>query len=99
MSKEHQDRSQPAPDLLPIAATVPADLAAIKLLLTARETAQALGVSLRTLRSWDSSGRIPQPRRISRSTKWSVSELRDWTNAGCPRREEWEAVQSANGKK
>lgn len=60
------------------------------LLLTAREAAAMCGKSLRTWRSWDSAGLIPQPVRIRRCTLWRAEELRAWVAAGCPRREEWE---------
>lgn len=63
------------------------------LLLTARQSASACGKSLRTWRTWDSAGWIPKPVRIGRSTLWRANELRDWVQAGCPRRAEWEARQ------
>lgn len=61
------------------------------LLLTAKQAAALCGKSLRTWRTWDSAGWIPQPVRIGRSTLWRADELRAWVDAGCPRREEWEA--------
>ncbi len=61
------------------------------LLLTAKQAAAICGKSLRTWRTWDSAGRIPQPVRIGRSTLWRAGELREWVAAGCPRRAEWEA--------
>lgn len=63
------------------------------LLLTAKQAAAICGKSLRTWRTWDSAGWIPQPVRIGRSTLWRADELRDWVAAGCPRRDEWEARQ------
>ena len=63
------------------------------LMISAREAAVMCGKSLRTWRTWDSAGLIPQPVRIGRSTLWRLDELRDWVGAGCPRREEWEARQ------
>lgn len=63
------------------------------LLLTAKQSAAICGKSLRTWRSWDAAGWIPRPIRIGRSTLWRADELRDWVNAGCPRRAEWEARQ------
>lgn len=62
-----------------------------KLLVTAKEAAKLCGKSLRTWRTWDSAGWIPQPIRIGRSTLWRLDELREWVEAGCPRRGEWEA--------
>jgi len=61
------------------------------LLLTAKQSAAICGKSLRTWRTWDSAGWIPQPVRIGRSTLWRANELREWVVAGCPRRKEWEA--------
>ena len=69
------------------------DMADSVLLLTARQAAAMCGKSLRTWRTWDSAGWIPQPVRIGRSTLWRADELREWVVAGCPRREEWEARQ------
>lgn len=63
------------------------------MLLTAAQTAQALGVSVRTLRAWDSAGRIPAPVRIGRSTRWDAADLREWVAAGCPGRREWLALR------
>lgn len=68
-----------------------ADAGLAPLLLTAKQSAAICGKSLRTWRTWDSAGWIPQPVRIGRSTLWRADELRDWVAAGCPRREEWEA--------
>ena len=62
-----------------------------RLLVAAKDAAEMCGKSLRTWRSWDAGGLVPQPVRISRSTLWSVDELREWVAAGCPRREDWEA--------
>jgi predicted DNA-binding transcriptional regulator AlpA len=63
------------------------------LLLTAKQAASICGKSLRTWRTWDAAGWIPQPVRIGRSTLWRVDELRRWVDAGCPRRTEWEQRQ------
>jgi predicted DNA-binding transcriptional regulator AlpA len=63
------------------------------LLLTARKSAAICGKSLRTWRTWDSAGLIPQPIRIGRSTLWRADELREWVAARCPRRADWEARQ------
>jgi predicted DNA-binding transcriptional regulator AlpA len=61
------------------------------LLVSARQAAEMCSKSLRTWRAWDSAGLIPQPIRIGRSTLWRLDELRQWVEAGCPRRAEWEA--------
>ena len=64
------------------------------LLLTAPQAAAMVGKSTRTWRAWDAAGKIPQPIRIGRSTLWRVDELRAWVGAGCPRRKEWNLMQS-----
>jgi predicted DNA-binding transcriptional regulator AlpA len=69
----------------------PADQGLAPLLLTARQAATMCGKSLRTWRTWDSAGWIPRPVRIGRSTLWRAEELREWVDAGCPRRADWEA--------
>lgn len=61
------------------------------LLVSAKQAASMCSKSLRTWRTWDAAGWIPQPMRIGRSTLWRVDELREWVEAGCPRRAEWEA--------
>jgi predicted DNA-binding transcriptional regulator AlpA len=61
------------------------------LLVSAKKAAAMCGKSLRTWRTWDAAGWIPRPVRIGRSTLWRADELRDWVDAGCPRRAEWEA--------
>ncbi len=63
----------------------------VPLLVSARQAALMCGKSLRTWRSWDSAGMVPQPIRIGRSTLWRLEELRQWVKEGCPRRNEWEA--------
>ena len=65
------------------------------LLLTTSQAAALCGRSLRTFRTWDAAGRIPQPVRIGRSTLWRAEELRAWVAAGCPRRQEWEDLRDA----
>lgn len=64
------------------------------LLLTARKAATMCGKSIRTWRTWDAAGFIPQPVRIGRSTFWRVDELKEWIAAGCPNRSAWEVMRS-----
>jgi prophage regulatory protein len=64
-----------------------------QLLVSAKQAARMCSKSLRTWRAWDAAGWIPRPVRIGRSTLWRTEELRAWIEAGCPRREEWEARQ------
>ncbi len=62
-----------------------------QLLVTAKQAARMCGKSLRTWWTWDSAGSIPRAVRIRHSTLWRADELRAWAEAGCPRRDEWEA--------
>ena len=64
-----------------------------KLLVNAEQAAEMCSKSLRTWRTWDAGGLIPRPMRIGRSTLWRIDELRAWTAAGCPPRQEWEVRQ------
>lgn len=79
----------------PSDADPPADLAGPPpILVDARRVAALLGVGLRTLRTMDAAGRLPKPVRLSSGcVRWRLAELRDWTDAGCPDREAWEAIR------
>jgi hypothetical protein len=63
-------------------------------LLRARAAAAWADVGLRTWRTWDAGGLIPRPLRVGGCVLWSLSELRSWRDAGCPRRAEWEAQRN-----
>jgi excisionase family DNA binding protein len=54
------------------------------LLVRADEVARMMGVSERTLWRLLSAGKIPQPVRIGRSTRWRLAEIREWIAGGCP---------------
>lgn len=62
------------------------------LLVSARDAARLCGVSIRTWRAWDSSGKIPAATLNSTGLKrWLVSRLRRWCETGCkPRHRESE---------
>lgn len=64
-------------------------------LLTVREVATALKVSVRQVWKLNSSARLPAPVRLSRSVRWRQDELTAWINAGCPARDRWQAIQEA----
>ncbi len=59
------------------------------LLLTAEETAEFLGISVRHVYKLHSSGRIPLPVRLGRSVRWRREELIAWIDAGAPPRDRW----------
>ncbi|MHC5537064.1 helix-turn-helix transcriptional regulator [Singulisphaera rosea] len=55
-------------------------------LIPAEEVASMLGVSERTLWRLLSAGKIPEPLRIGRNTRWRWAEIREWIERGCPKR-------------
>ena len=60
------------------------------LLLTAEDLAAELQVSLRSVRRLDLEGKLPEPVHVGgRLLRWRAAEVRDWVNAGCPRRDRW----------
>jgi prophage regulatory protein len=53
-------------------------------LLTARELADMLQVSVRTVWRLRSSASIPAPVRIRGSVRWNRDEVQRWIDQGCP---------------
>ena len=53
-------------------------------LINAEELAQMLDVSERTLWRLLSGGKVPQPVRIGRNTRWRLTEVAEWIEKGCP---------------
>ncbi len=54
------------------------------ILITAEELARMMGVSERTLWRLLSGGKLPQPVRIGRNTRWRLAEVTEWIERGCP---------------
>ena len=54
------------------------------LLIGAEEVAEMLNVSERTLWRLLSAGKLPQPVRIGRNTRWRAAEVREWVERECP---------------
>lgn len=82
------------PDILPLRLMDDADPSA-PLTVDARRLSVMLGIGLRTLRTWDAAGRLPEPVRIARSVLWRLDEVRAWLDAGAPDRQTWSAMRSA----
>lgn len=59
-------------------------------LLTARDLAKRLRVSIRQVYRLDKSGSVPRPLRIGGCTRWREDEIFEWLKAGAPVRSEWE---------
>lgn len=53
-------------------------------LITPRQFAGLLKVSLRTLWRLVSTGKAPEPIKLHGSTRWVLSEVMKWIRAGCP---------------
>ena len=53
-------------------------------LITPRQFAGLLKVSLRTLWRLVSTGMAPEPIKLHGSTRWVLSEVMKWIRAGCP---------------
>jgi predicted DNA-binding transcriptional regulator AlpA len=70
-----------------------------KMALSAASLARRLECSVRTLRRWDSSGRLPSPVRIGgRCVRWPVPEIEAWLAAGAPDRKTWGMMKNSMGK-
>jgi excisionase family DNA binding protein len=54
------------------------------LLISAKEVAGMMGISERTLWRLLSAGKVPQPIRIGRNTRWRRTEVAAWLEHGCP---------------
>jgi predicted DNA-binding transcriptional regulator AlpA len=61
------------------------------LLVDTLAVAGMLSVSRRHVEDMNREGLMPAAIRIGRAVRWSVLELRDWCNAGCPNRSIWES--------
>ena len=71
----------------------------LPLLLKPGEAAQLLGISRSVFYRLHSSGRLPLPVRLGRSTRWRSRELTAWVDAGCPARTKWEAIRLTESSK
>jgi predicted DNA-binding transcriptional regulator AlpA len=53
-------------------------------LINAEELARIMDISERTLWRLLSGGKVPQPVRIGRNTRWRLAEVEEWIASGCP---------------
>ena len=56
----------------------------VPVLINAEELARMMDVSERTLWRLLSGGKVPQPVRIGRNTRWRLAEVMEWIERGCP---------------
>lgn len=65
--------------------------------------AELLGLSVRTIRRLDASGKLPQPVKIGGAVRWRREEINAWLAADCPDRQQWESMRAqetrTNGRK
>jgi predicted DNA-binding transcriptional regulator AlpA len=64
----------------------------VPLVADAKRLARLLCCGIRTIRSWDAAGKLPEPIRIGGRVVWRTSEIRAWLRAGAPDRSTWKAI-------
>lgn len=71
-----------------------------KLMLDTPDMAEFLGVSQKTMTHLASTDRVPGQIRLGlgRCLRWSVLELLEWVEAGCPRRMKWIELRGTSGR-
>ena len=77
----------------------PHEVGSTKLLISARELAELLSVSLVTVRRMDSASKLPRPVRLGGSVRWRRDEIEAWVLSGCVGRCEWESVWQSGTRK
>lgn len=69
------------------------------LLLDGKSVAACLSIGLSMLYTMDRSGELgPEGLRLRGRRLWPRRELEQWVDAGCPRREQWTAIKTAEKK-
>lgn len=68
-----------------------------KLLCSTNDAAAMLGVGKSKFYQMHSTGTLgPMPILLDTKKMWSVDELRQWVQAGCPIREKWQQIRGNN---
>ena len=70
------------------------------LFLDVPQMAEFLGLPAKIVYRLSGTDRLPMPRcfRLGKCLRWSVLELADWVEAGCPRRRRWMELQRQIGR-
>lgn len=68
--------------------------AAEPLLIDINEVARLTGFSRGKLYSMQSTGAMPAPLKVGRSTRWRRADIEAWVDLGCPKRDEFERRQN-----
>lgn len=71
-----------------------------RLMLDSSDMSEFLGISQKAITQLASTDRIPGPCRLGLGTcmRWSVLELLEWIEAGCPRRHDWIKLRGRSGR-
>ena len=70
-----------------------------RVVLTAAEAAEILGISVRHFQSCLATGRLgPQPIALGRAKRWRKDELLSWVAAGAPPRDKWNAANASTAR-
>lgn len=67
----------------------------LPLLVSIKQAAKSLGFSERFLWGLHAAEGMPEPLRLSRSVRWRREDLRQWYEAGCPKRAEFVRLKKA----
>ncbi len=67
-------------------------------LLSTKELARFLSVSVRTIHRLRSAGKLPRPLRIGESVRWRRDEIMVWLAEGAPHLDKWENQRGPNWK-
>ena len=86
-----------AADTLPVSGPRRRKRALSPLVADAKRLAKLLCCGLRSVRTWDSAGKLPRPIKLGVRVVWVIAEVKSWLAAGAPPREEWEAFKRAQG--
>ncbi|MBN9523298.1 helix-turn-helix domain-containing protein [bacterium] len=81
--------------LTPAVATLTVADPSVPLVADAKGLAKLLGLGVRTIRSHDAAGKLPQPLKLGGRVVWRLDELRAWLDAGAPDRATWAALRAA----
>jgi excisionase family DNA binding protein len=66
-----------------------------KSMLTPKQFAKRLSISVSQFWKMLSAGKIPAPVRLGeRILRWSSEEVSKWIDAGCPNRDKWQTVKA-----
>ena len=67
-------------------------------LLSVKDLAKVLAISVRTVWRLRSAGKLPSPVLVDSSCRWVERDIERWINLGCPGRQAFEAQVKAEGQ-